>query len=154
MTDNYSTRLHRIATVRKLQGVSVRSVARRLGIKVREVLEQEDETADLNLSDLHAWHKALEVPLAELLVEDNDDLSTPVFQRARMVRVMKTVAAIRQETDMQAIKHLADRLHHDLIEIMPELKDVGPWPAVGSRRPAGSHGRILDRRISDDFLLG
>jgi transcriptional regulator with XRE-family HTH domain len=154
MTGNHQTRFHRIATVRKRQGMSLRSVARRLGIKVRQVLEQEDETSDLRLSTLRAWHRALDVPLTELLVEADGDLSTPVLQRARMIRVMKTVAAIRQESDMEAIKHLADRLYDDLTDIMPELKDVSPWPAIGSRRPAGDCGRIMEQRIADDSFLG
>ena len=148
------TRFHRIETVRKRQGMSLRSVARRLGIKVRQVLDEEDETADLSLSSLYAWSQALEVPLMELLIEAGSELSTPVSQRARMIRVMKTVAAIRQESDMNAIQRLAERLYSDLIEIMPELKDVSPWPAVGSRRPVGDCGRILEKKIADDFLFG
>ena len=94
------------------------------------------------------------MPLTELLVEDNSELSTPVSQRARMIRVMKTVAAIRQESDLNAIQRLVERLYTDLIDIMPELKDVSPWPAVGSRRPVGDCGRILERKIADDFLFG
>ena len=148
------TRLHRIATVRKRQGMSLRSMARRLGIKVRQVLDEEDETADLPLSSLYAWSQALEVPLTELLVEEDSELSTPVSQRARMIRVMKTVAAIRQESDLNAIQRLVERLYTDLIDIMPELKDVSPWPAVGSRRPVGDCGRIIERKIADDFLFG
>ena len=154
MTVEPQVRLHRIATVRKRQGVSLRSMARRLGIKVRQVLDEEDETSDLSLSTLYAWSQALEVPLVELLVEEESELSAPISPRARLVRVMKTVAAIRQEPDMSAVQRLAERLYTDLIEIMPELKDVSPWPAVGSRRPVGDCGRTMEKRIADDFLFG
>jgi transcriptional regulator with XRE-family HTH domain len=132
--------------------MSLRSVARRMGVTVRQVIEQEDEASDLSLSTLLAWQQALEVPLSELLVEADGDLSTPVLHRARMIRVMKTAAAIRQESDREAIKHLADRLYDDLTQIMPELKDVGPWPSLSSRRPPGDCGRILQQRVSDDSL--
>ena len=145
--------LHRVRTVRKQQGMSLRSAARRMGLKVGQALEQEDETVDLRLSVLYAWQRALGVPLSELLIEQGDQFWTPVLQRARMVRVMKTVVAIRRETDMTAIQRLADRLYTDLIEMMPELKGVAPWPAIRTRRPAGDRGRIVEQPISDDFLF-
>jgi transcriptional regulator with XRE-family HTH domain len=136
-----STRLHRIQSVRKQQGLSLRSAARRMGLKVDQVLEQENERADLRLSVLYAWQRALDVPLSELLIEQADEFRTPVLVRARMIRVIKTVAAIRREPSIEGVQHLADRLYTDLIEMMPELKDVAPWPPLESCRRSRSNRR-------------
>ena len=86
--------LHRLATVRRLQGISRRTVARRLNVEVAEIRRQEEETNDLPLSVLYEWQKALDVPVAELLVESEDALSQPLLQRAQLVRLMKTALAI------------------------------------------------------------
>ena len=80
--------LHRIATVRRQQGISLRGLARQQRTTVRELEAEEDEAADLRLSRLYWWQNALDVPVADLLVESNGPLSPPVLQRARLVRVM------------------------------------------------------------------
>jgi hypothetical protein len=67
--------LHRIADARRRQGVSVRSAARRMGTSMDQVRRQEDPCADLSLSDLYRWQEALEVPVADLLVESDAPLS-------------------------------------------------------------------------------
>src|SRR5476651_2691697 len=51
--------LHRVAAARHRQGVSVRSAARRLGISIDQVREQEEPTHDLLVSELQAWQRAL-----------------------------------------------------------------------------------------------
>src|SRR5688572_18879688 len=87
---NSTKRMHRIRTVRRLQGVSLRSAARQIGVDVRRLRAQEAETADLHISDLHKWQKALDVPMSELLEEPDTQLSRPILERARMIRLMKT----------------------------------------------------------------
>ena len=82
--------LQRLAVVRQLQGISRRTVARRLNIDVEQVRQLEHETVDIPLSALYAWQKALEVPLAELLFESGDSLASPVLERSQLVRLMKT----------------------------------------------------------------
>jgi hypothetical protein len=44
--------LHRLATVRRQQGVSRHTVARRLKIEIEQVHQQETESSDLPLSTL------------------------------------------------------------------------------------------------------
>ena len=92
-------RLHRLSDVRQQQGVTLRNVARRLGVEISVVRRQEQETCDLRISDLLGWQEVLEVPIAELLVEAEGQLSGPVLERSRMVKLMKTAAAIREQTD-------------------------------------------------------
>jgi transcriptional regulator with XRE-family HTH domain len=95
--------LHRIADARRRQGVSVRSAARRMGTSMDQVRRQEDPYADLTLSDLYRWQEALEVPVADLLVESDAPLSEPVLTRARLLRVMKTVRAIKESSTSTSI---------------------------------------------------
>jgi len=86
--------LHRLAEVRRTQGISRRTLARRLNTDVSEVKKQEEQTSDLPLSELYRWQAALDVPLLELLVESDEPLSAPVLKRAQMVGLMKTAVAI------------------------------------------------------------
>jgi transcriptional regulator with XRE-family HTH domain len=145
--------MHRISTVRQRQGVSLRSVARQLRIDVRRLRAQEDESADLMLSTLYQWQKVLDVPISELLVETSDPLSPVILQRARMVKIMKTVAAILERSESKSIRRLAEMLTDQLTELMPELKDISPWHSVGQRRTAQELGRIVERRLPDDFFI-
>ena len=87
-------RLHRVATVRKQQGVSLRSIARQTRLDARELSSQEKETTDLRLSDLYRWEQVLGVPVTELLLDSGTQLSRPIMERARMVRIMKTVKSL------------------------------------------------------------
>lgn len=145
-------RYHRIQEVRRQQGVSLRSAARSLGADMRTVRQQEQAGADLKISDLQKWQKALDVPVAELLVESDECLSGPVLERARMIRLMKTAAAILERAPNPSISRMATMLVEQLVEIMPELKSVGPWHQVGQRRSAEEFGRVIERRLADDMF--
>jgi transcriptional regulator with XRE-family HTH domain len=146
------TPLHRLAEVRKLQGVTRRTLARRLNTDVASVKRQEQPTADLLLSTLYAWQRILEVPVTELLAEPDEPLSTPVLKRAQLVRVMKTAAAILERAQQPAIRRMAKMLVEQLCEIMPELAEVGPWHAVGRRRTQDELGQAALRRFSLEGL--
>ena len=89
----------------------------------------------------------LEVPVSELLVDSNSPLSAPVLERARLVRIMKTVAAIAEKADSSPIKRLAQTLASQLVEMMPELEGVSPWHNVGQRRTLDELGRIAERPV-------
>ena len=82
--------LHRVRTVRRQQGVSLRSAARHLGTDIRHTRSLENESTDLKLSDLYKWQKALDVPITDLLVDPEGPLSRPVLEPSRMIRLMKT----------------------------------------------------------------
>jgi transcriptional regulator with XRE-family HTH domain len=148
----HASRLQKLSEARRRQGLSVRCVAQRLGRTVSEVRAQENEQADLLISELYRWQAALEVPIEELLDEPDDALSNSVLTRARMLKVMKTAQAIRRQARSEAERRLARLLTEQLLEIMPELKEVAAWPAVGHRRRADEMGRIAENPISDDWL--
>jgi transcriptional regulator with XRE-family HTH domain len=145
-------RLHRIAEVRRRQGVTLRNVARRLGMSLPVVRRQEEADCDLRLSDLHRWQHVLEVPVAELLVEADGQLSGPVLERARMVKLMKTAAALRDRTSGTPAGRLVMMLVEQILEIMPELADVAPWHTVGQRRTLDDVGRTARVTVPDDVF--
>ena len=148
-------KLQRVAEVRREQGISLRSVSRQLGKTVSVVRAEENETNDLSITDLMKWQAVLGVPLQDLLVEPAPTLSKPILERARMVRIMKTAAAICDTTEADTgPSRLATMLVEQLIEIMPELEEVSAWHSVGQRRSLDEYGRIVDRRITDDLLNG
>ena len=144
--------LHRLATVRKQQGISLRNVARQLGVDTTTVCQQELEATDLPLSLIYAWQKVLDVPAAELLVDSNAPFSPSVLHRARLIRVMKTAAAIKEKVHSNSLKSLVATLTEDLLEIMPELREVAAWHTVGHRRALDELGQAVERQLPDDYF--
>jgi len=145
--------LHRIAEVRQRQGVTLRNVARRLGLEMSVVRRQEQPDCDVRVSDLMKWQEVLEVPVSELLVESEGQLSGPVLERARMVKLMKTAAAIREQAaTATGLRQMADMLVEQVLEIMPELADVTPWHHVGQRRTLNDVGRTARCLVSEDVF--
>ena len=150
--DRRASGLQKLSAARRRQGLSIRCVAQRLGRTVSEVRAQEDEHADMLVSELYRWQAALEVPIEELLQEPEDALSTMVSVRAQLLKVMKTAMAMRRQARSEGERRLARQLTEQLLEIMPELKEVSGWPAVGHRRRADEVGRIGENPVSDEWL--
>ncbi len=143
--------LHRLEEVRRQQGVSRRTLARRLDTDVSEIKREADQQSDIPLSRLYQWQEILEVPLVDLLVESEEPLSAPVLRRAQMVRLMKTASAILQRSQQLSVRRMAQMLVEQLIEVMPELAEVSAWHSVGKRRTQGEAGRAAAQCIS--FLI-
>jgi transcriptional regulator with XRE-family HTH domain len=144
--------LHRIADVRRRQGISVRSAARRMHTSIDQVRRQEEPANDMLLSELMRWQQALDVPLADLLVEGDGPLSEPIMTRARLLRIMKTVRAIKETATSSSIQRFATMLEQQLVELMPELKDVAAWHSIGQRRSPNEVGRTAERVLPDNFF--
>jgi transcriptional regulator with XRE-family HTH domain len=144
--------LHRIRSVRQQQGISLRCAARRLHLSVEQVVKIEDKAADLPLTMLYRFQQLLDVPVADLLVDGDSTLSAPILKRARMVRIMKTAGAIHESAKTAPVKRLARMLIDQLIEIMPELKEVSPWHAVGQRRTMNEMGRIAEQPFPESIF--
>src|SRR5437762_6331021 len=144
--------LHRIADVRRRQGISVRSAARRMHTSIDQVRRQEEPANDMLLSELLRWKQALDVPLADLLVESDAPLSEPIMTRARLLRIMKTVRAIKETATSSSIQRFATMLEQQLVELMPELKDVAAWHSIGQRRSPNDLGRNAERVLPDTFF--
>jgi transcriptional regulator with XRE-family HTH domain len=144
--------LHRIAEARRRQGISIRSAARRMHTSMDQVRRQEDPHCDMALSELYRWQQALEVPVADLLVDSEAPLSEPVLSRARLLRIMKTARAIKESAASTSIQRFATMLEQQLIELMPELADVAAWHSVGQRRMPSELGRTAERAMPDSFF--
>jgi hypothetical protein len=108
---------------------------------------------DLPLSVLHDWQRALGVPIAELLVESEEELSQPIIQRAYLVRLMKTALSLLEQAENAPLQRMAQTLVDQLIEVMPELRGVTAWNAVGRRRGLDELGMTALRMISEDVFL-
>jgi hypothetical protein len=119
---------------------------------LQAVRRQEEADCDLRLSELHRWQQVLEVPVAELLEEGDEGLSGPILERSRMVKLMKTAAAIRERTQGQPVGRMVTMLIDQILEIMPELSDVTPWHTVGQRRTLDELGRAAGRMVSEDLF--
>ncbi len=144
--------LHRIAEVRAQQGLSLRAIARRTGVDLQELKRQELPDSNLTLIDLTRWAKALEVPIENLIVDHDSELSDPVQSRAAMVKVMKTVVALTEVAASPRVVRLTTMLREQMIELMPELAEIGGWPNFGSRRPPDQQGRIGENPIDVQSL--
>jgi len=150
--NGHQKQFHKISEVRQRQGVTLRNVARRLGIEMAVVRKQEQANSDLRVSDLLRWQKVLDVPLAELLEDGEDQLSGPVLTRSRMVKLMKTAAAIREQIGMGGGSQLVTQLIGQILEMMPELEDITPWHTVGQRRTLDDVGRAARNTMPDDLF--
>jgi transcriptional regulator with XRE-family HTH domain len=145
--------LHRLGAVRRQQGISRRTLAKRLNVDPAEIRRQEEDCPDLPLSVLYEWQKALDVPVAELLVESGDSISLPLQQRAQLVRLMKTALALLEQADNEPTRRMAKTLVDQLVEVMPELQGVSAWHAVGKRRRLDELGIAATRTLSDDVFI-
>lgn len=143
---------HRLSEVRQQQGVSQRSVARKLNLPIQDVRTQEEPETDLRISELLKWQEILEVPLADLLVDTQGSLSEPVGKRAALLRIMKTAKAILEASPNKSTSRLANMLVEQLVQMMPELAEVSAWHTVGQRRTQDEVGRIVERSIPDNFF--
>jgi transcriptional regulator with XRE-family HTH domain len=139
--------LHRLATVRRLEGISRRALAQRMKVDVTRIRRQE-EASDLPLSVLYQWHKVLDVPIAELLVESEYSLSQPLVRRAQLVRLMKTAMALLEEADSKPTRTMAQTLVDQLLEIMPALQGIVGWNATGTFRTLDDLGVAALRTLS------
>jgi hypothetical protein len=65
---------------------------------------------------------------------------------------MKTVRAIQETATCMSIKRFATMLEEQLVELMPELKDVTAWNSIGHRRTLKELGRTAERVLPDTFF--
>ena len=145
--------LHRLAAVRREQGVSRHAVASRLKVAVEQVRRQESEDSDLPLSTLYAWREILDVPIADLLVEPDDGFPSQILLRSQLVRLMKTARTAIEKAKQDSVRWMAQTMINQLIEIMPELSDVGVWNVGGKQRRRNELGVAAERRLASDMYV-
>ncbi|HQH29038.1 MAG TPA: helix-turn-helix transcriptional regulator [Oligoflexia bacterium] len=133
--------LHQIETVRKREGLSRRTVARRLGCEQAQVKLEEAPDYDLPLSRLYAYGDALGVPVSELLHDTERGLADSVRVRAQWIKVAKVVHSMAEQALDKKTRALVESLLAELVAIMPELAHVTPHHSVGRRRTKDELGR-------------
>ena len=143
--------LHRLAAVRQARGLSQREMAQRLRISLSEVQRQERETSDLRLSTLNAWAKALGVSITALLTEPDGTAALPSLRADQTLRLMEMVREIRRRARRPGVQRMADSLMGQLLEIAPELEDVGLTPE-SSYHPTDSP-RLPARRAMPENIF-
>lgn len=144
--------LHRVREVRLSQGISRRAAARNLGVEPKKFDAMENPAADLPLSTIYACQQMLQVPLEDLLVESAEPLSRPVMERAQMLKLMKTAVTIRNRAKSNAVRHLGEMLVDQLLDIMPDMRDVGPWTSH-AESPLLENDHDFDRaRAEREFM--
>ncbi len=142
---NGRQRFHRIRTVRLREKLSLKSASRRLSLSMSSLRALEDEANDIRLSVLYAWQSVLGVPVSELVIDLDLSLSEPIRQRACLLRIAKTANTIRKKCRDEAIRALADTLITQLVEIMPEVKEIGTWPDGRHSRNSTELGNAANR---------
>ena len=75
------------------------------------------------------------------------------MKRAQLVRLMKTALAILDQAGEESIQLMAQTLIDQLTEMMPELRGVSPWHAVGQCRRLDDLGVAASRTLSDEVFL-
>jgi transcriptional regulator with XRE-family HTH domain len=120
-------------------------MARRLNVEVMDIRRQENPATDVPLSLLYKWQKALGVPVTELLVESEDGLSEALLRRAQLIRIMKTARAVHEQAEDEELRSMTQTLIDELIEIMPELREIAAWHTVGKRRGPRELGAAVGR---------
>ena len=141
---------HQIGAVRRNQNISLANCARKLGLTVQEARNQEQPDSNLTLAQLMAWKKVLDVPMSEL-VPDDDFIEDPVKNRALLLRVMKTAQQILNANTNVQVHRMAVTLVDQLIELMPELANVSPWPEVGQSHASRGLGKTAYRHFDSEL---
>lgn len=145
-------KLNCIAEVIQRERLSARTLANRLDLSVTEVQSQSDPANDLTLSKLYRWQAALQVPIAELLLEIDTGLSPAVEHRCQLLKAMRTVRSIQEQAKQETVQRMALQLVEQILDMMPELKEVSAWPSVGQRRTKDDLGVIVDRCVPESMF--
>ncbi len=139
--------LHRLAATRNDQGVSLSTVAKKLGIEIAEARRQEQTTTDLLLSQLYRWRDVLETSVGDLLIEPEEIPTNPIKCRSQLVKMMKSVQTILETTKEDGTRIMAEMLAAQFVDLMPELKNINAWPSIGQAREQRDLGQAAYRRF-------
>ena len=112
--------MHRLSTVRRQLGVSLREISRRMRKSRGRLTCQEVDTSDIRLSELWAWQSALGVPMGKLLIDRDSPLEGPETERSQIDRLATIAANICDHSESLAVERLARAMLDQLREIMPE----------------------------------
>ncbi len=138
---------HRLSTIRREQGLSLTTIAKKLGVEIAEARRQEQETTDLPISQLYRWREILETSIGDLVIEPDEIPTNPIKNRSQLVKMMKSVQTILETTKENGTRIMAEMLAAQLTDLMPELKNITAWPSIGQAREHRDLGQAAYRRF-------
>lgn len=143
---------HRLKDARLQEGVSLRSVAKRMKCPVSKVRAQESGQCDVSISDLYGWQRALKIPMGELLAGPMPGLDEMIRQRAGLVRAAKTAHFLVKKCRSVDERRQAEKIVNELCALMPELGEISAWPERRPR-PGADYGRAANEVSTRDWHL-
>lgn len=147
--------LQRVKEVRLREGLRPGVVKNALGLANKsDVARREDPKADYWLSEIYALAERFGVPPVQLLCDPGDDLCNSVTGRAKLVLLMKTANLIAENARQESVRRLAQGLCEQLVDMMPELAQIGAWHSVGKRRKVSELGVAAERGRAVRALFG
>ena len=153
MIDSVRTqRFHQVATVRKRERLTIRNAAKHFKLPAKTVARLEDETVDLPISVLRRWAEIMKIPVTELLLPVETETGRCVWDRAGMVKIMKSLETIRNSCADESIDRQLSYVRRQLLAMMPELEDVAPFPNHNFNRRKDDYGAVVRNLISDPFV--
>ena len=75
------------------------------------------------------------------------------MQWSQLVRLTKTTLTVMEQAEQEPVHLMAQTLIDQLTEMMPELRGVSPWHAVGDGRRLDELGVAAQRGLSDEVFL-
>jgi transcriptional regulator with XRE-family HTH domain len=138
--------LHRLAEVRKKNGVTWFELARRMGVTAEHVRHQE-EAEDVSIGTLKLWSAALNVPITDLIVEPDEWLNAAHLEKPEAERLLRLAYKLRDRSRRRAIQRLAQTFVDQLTEMYPEMDPAsnGQKRRVGEISPRSrSNGEQAD----------
>jgi len=161
--------LNNIREVRKREGITIRTMIKRLGITKYEYEKLEADDKDLKISELQRIQAALCVPLQELITPADEDPSFEfITDRVHVLRAYKSAMSLQKllaSSGKADVKRMLERLIADLLVIFPELDGhtinrddstgVHGWP-IGHRRTndnPGDLGKTALNPVPEQFFF-
>ena len=119
-SDKPEVKYHRLRTVRQQQCVSLRDIAERTGVSVHTASQEENGEIDLSLSRLFAWQQALEVPIAELLV--NYQFSGENEEQRSVSKAIQLAKQALQRSDSPDVRAVTQAVVDELVNLSALLE--------------------------------
>ena len=146
--------LHQIGEVRKREGISRRTMVRYFkayGLSSEEIMHQEEQSTDLQITDVRRWASALALPVRELFYSLETGIADETRDKAAMVKLVKSMKSLQEvaaKLKKNSIVKITGRILDDVYALLPEFENVSPWPIFGQTRGTDDLGRVVRDQYS------
>ena len=108
---------HRLRETRMRKQLSVGQMAMLLRVSPSQIWMEEDPSADVTLSVVKKWADALEVPINELLVEQNSNMQLIGMSSSQLSRIASMATVMSDDCDDSATANMIIRLISQLEQL-------------------------------------